>query len=52
MSATIPFDEAATNLDVKVLETLIKILQAISDNDPQVPTLLTEYILAGKFTSL
>ncbi|KAH7725099.1 UNC-76 protein [Aphelenchoides avenae] len=45
MSATIPFDDAGPPLEVKGLESLIKILQAIKDDDPQVPSLLTEYIL-------
>jgi hypothetical protein len=45
ITASIPFDEENTVLDVPTLESMIKILEAISDDSPQVPNLLTDYIL-------
>jgi hypothetical protein len=45
ITASIPFDEENTVLDVPTLESMIKILAAISDDSPQVPNLLTDYIL-------
>jgi hypothetical protein len=60
VTATIPFDETQRFVNVCQLEALIKsrliwvrfklailVLDAINDNNPQVPTLLTEYILTG-----
>uniref|UniRef100_A0A7E4ZRQ2 Fasciculation and elongation protein zeta-2-like n=1 Tax=Panagrellus redivivus TaxID=6233 RepID=A0A7E4ZRQ2_PANRE len=45
MTASIPFDENCGMLDTPTLESMIKILEAINEDSPQVPTLLTEYIL-------
>ncbi|KAI6237187.1 Unc-76 [Aphelenchoides besseyi] len=45
ITATIPFDETRRTVSVVTLESLIKILEAINENNPQVPTLLTNYIL-------
>jgi hypothetical protein len=45
VTATIPFDETQRSITVLTLESLIKILDAIHEDNPQVPTLLTEYIL-------
>uniref|UniRef100_A0A914YMC8 Fasciculation and elongation protein zeta-2 n=1 Tax=Panagrolaimus superbus TaxID=310955 RepID=A0A914YMC8_9BILA len=45
MTASIPFDEENTVLDVPTLESMIKILDAISEDSQQVPNLLTDYIL-------
>ncbi|KAE9548474.1 hypothetical protein FO519_008317 [Halicephalobus sp. NKZ332] len=45
MTASIPFDEQSAVLDVPTLESLIKILEAINEDSPQVPNLLTDYIL-------
>jgi hypothetical protein len=49
VTATIPFDESQRSVNVITLESLIKILEAINENDAQVPTLLTDYILNGMF---
>jgi len=45
LTASIPFDEQSAILDVPTLESLIKILEAINEDSPQVPNLLTDYIL-------
>jgi len=45
LTASIPFDEQTAVLDVPTLESLIKILEAINEDSPQVPNLLTDYIL-------
>uniref|UniRef100_A0A914CAI3 Fasciculation and elongation protein zeta-2 n=2 Tax=Acrobeloides nanus TaxID=290746 RepID=A0A914CAI3_9BILA len=45
MTASIPFEDNLRMLDVPMLEALIKILQAINEDSPQVPSLLTDYIL-------
>uniref|UniRef100_A0AC34RQR2 Fasciculation and elongation protein zeta 2 n=1 Tax=Panagrolaimus sp. JU765 TaxID=591449 RepID=A0AC34RQR2_9BILA len=45
LTASIPFDENTAVLDVATLESLIKILDAINEDSPQVPNLLTDYIL-------
>jgi hypothetical protein len=45
MTASIPFDDENTVLDVPTLESMIKILDAISEDSQQVPNLLTDYIL-------
>jgi len=44
-TAVIPFDDHQPIVNVPTLESLIKILEAINENNPQVPTLLTDYIL-------
>ncbi|CAJ0582074.1 unnamed protein product, partial [Mesorhabditis spiculigera] len=44
MTASIPFNEGMPP-DNATLASLIKILKAINDDNPQVPSMLTEYIL-------
>jgi len=44
VAATIPYDKMQSPT-VPMLEALNKILQAINDDSPQVPALLTDYIL-------
>ncbi|KAI1720763.1 FEZ-like protein domain-containing protein [Ditylenchus destructor] len=44
-NVSIPFDETQNNLHISTLESLIKILEAIKEDNPQLPNLLTEYIL-------
>ncbi|CAD5231995.1 unnamed protein product [Bursaphelenchus xylophilus] len=44
-TASIPFDDTQRFPKLSTLESLIKILEAINENKPQVPTLLTDYIL-------
>ena len=43
-TAVVPYDET-TPVDVAMLRVFIKILAAIRDDSPNVPTLLTDYIL-------
>ncbi|XP_035232275.1 fasciculation and elongation protein zeta-2-like, partial [Stegodyphus dumicola] len=45
LSTVIPYDPAQGSPDNPTLQILIKILQAINDDSPTVPTLLTDYIL-------
>lgn len=45
LTAVIPYDETRKDLDNKTLQALSKILRAINDNNPDVPTMLTDYIL-------
>ncbi|CAD5224142.1 unnamed protein product [Bursaphelenchus okinawaensis] len=45
VTASIPFDDTQRFPALPTLESLIKILEAINENKPQVPTLLTDYIL-------
>ncbi len=51
LTTSIPYDAstAKRTLQLGTLESLIKILQAIAENDPSVPTLLTEYILTSEY---
>ncbi|CAK5025922.1 unnamed protein product [Meloidogyne enterolobii] len=44
-SVKIPYDNSQEVPDVRVLESLNKILQAMSDDSDQLPSLLTDYIL-------
>uniref|UniRef100_A0AC35TGD9 FEZ-like protein n=1 Tax=Rhabditophanes sp. KR3021 TaxID=114890 RepID=A0AC35TGD9_9BILA len=44
-TATIPFDETKSTLDTRTMEVLIKIMKAIDDDSPNVPSMLTDYIL-------
>uniref|UniRef100_A0A915EQC4 Fasciculation and elongation protein zeta-2 n=1 Tax=Ditylenchus dipsaci TaxID=166011 RepID=A0A915EQC4_9BILA len=44
-TASIPYDETQSTLHISTLESLIKILEAINEESPQLPNLLTEYIL-------
>ncbi|XP_054715358.1 fasciculation and elongation protein zeta-2-like [Uloborus diversus] len=45
LSTVIPYDPEQGSPDNPTLQILIKILQAINDDSPTVPTLLTDYIL-------
>uniref|UniRef100_A0A915L6M5 Uncharacterized protein n=1 Tax=Romanomermis culicivorax TaxID=13658 RepID=A0A915L6M5_ROMCU len=45
LTAVIPLNENSRSLDNRNLQALIKILRAINDNNPDVPTILTDYIL-------
>lgn len=45
LSTVIPYDPERGSPDNPTLQILIKILQAINDDSPTVPTLLTDYIL-------
>lgn len=45
MTASIPYSENNFHMDCCSLQALIKILKAIDDNNPAVPTMLTDYIL-------
>ncbi|CAF0900532.1 unnamed protein product [Didymodactylos carnosus] len=45
LTTVIPFDRDQTSLSVEHLQSINKILYAINDDSPQVPELLTNYIL-------
>uniref|UniRef100_A0A915BBI4 Uncharacterized protein n=1 Tax=Parascaris univalens TaxID=6257 RepID=A0A915BBI4_PARUN len=45
MTASIPYDETRQSMDNNTLQALIKILKAIDDDNPSVPSMLTDYIL-------
>ncbi|KHN86125.1 Fasciculation and elongation protein zeta-2 [Toxocara canis] len=45
MTASIPYDETHQHMDNNTLQALIKILKAIDDDSPSVPSMLTDYIL-------
>uniref|UniRef100_A0A914HL67 Uncharacterized protein n=1 Tax=Globodera rostochiensis TaxID=31243 RepID=A0A914HL67_GLORO len=44
-AVSIPFDDSQEGPNISALEWLVKILQAMTDDSVQLPTLLTEYIL-------
>ncbi|VIO98206.1 Uncharacterized protein BM_BM1893 [Brugia malayi] len=45
MTATIPYDESCLYVDMNTLMALIKLLRAIDEDSPAVPSMLTDYIL-------
>ncbi|OZC09796.1 FEZ-like protein [Onchocerca flexuosa] len=45
MTATIPYDENRLSMDMNMLMALIKLLRAIDEDSPAVPSMLTDYIL-------
>lgn len=45
LTTVIPYNEHDRPVDIATLQVLIKILRAINDDSPQVPSLLTDYIL-------
>jgi len=45
LTTIIPYDEEAGPLDNATLERLIEILRAVNDDNPNVPNMLTDYIL-------
>ncbi|KAL3985391.1 FEZ-like family protein [Acanthocheilonema viteae] len=45
MTATIPYDENRLSVDMNTLMALIKLLRAIDEDSPAVPSMLTNYIL-------
>ncbi|KAK0411381.1 hypothetical protein QR680_005627 [Steinernema hermaphroditum] len=45
MTASIPFDDTVPMVDNATLQLLIKILKAIDEDSPSVPSMLTDYIL-------
>lgn len=45
MTATIPYDESRLRIDTTTLMALIKLLRAINEDNANVPTMLTDYIL-------
>ncbi|VDK18194.1 unnamed protein product [Anisakis simplex] len=49
MTASIPYDETHQNMDNNTLQALIKLLRAIDDDNPAVPSMLTDYILTGEY---
>ncbi|KAI3422030.1 FEZ-like protein [Globodera pallida] len=44
-TVSIPYDDSQEGPNISALEWLVKILQAMTDDSVQLPTLLTEYIL-------
>ncbi|RZF48486.1 hypothetical protein LSTR_LSTR007764 [Laodelphax striatellus] len=49
LTTVIPYHLDSGPLDNQALQVLIKILKAINDDSPTVPTLLTDYILKGEY---
>ncbi|TKR86670.1 hypothetical protein L596_011215 [Steinernema carpocapsae] len=45
MTASIPYDDNAPHVDNATIQLLIKILKAIDEDSPAVPSMLTDYIL-------
>src|SRR5947208_1285290 len=52
VSTVIPFHGDGRPLDIATLQSQIKILKAVNEDSPNVPSLLTDYILNGMVPAL